>query len=207
MKEINIDINRCGEGQLLSHRISNIELWQLGKVIFYLRAPVEDNILYAFASPALGRFIVANDKVEIHDVKLTIEHTLPGRTDEAKRLHLTLQTREIVTLSEDGLIYRAQPLHPRPLEYTGRLLSPQKIWGGSPMSYLGLILISERMFDTVEDLANNGNQLELIEVLWMEFQRELKADPQKTGNYKIAGEFMAFSALRLPGRLFVLFDL
>lgn len=207
MKEINLDINRTGEGQLLSHRISKIDLWQLGKVTFYLYEPVSGDIIFAFASDSLGRFVVANDKVEIRDVKLTVEHTLPGRTNETKRLHLTLQTREIVTLHEDGLIYRAQPLHPRPLEYTGRLLSPQKIWGGNPMSYLSLILISERLFDTIEDLANDGNQLELIEVLWMEFQRVLKADPKKTGDYKIPGEFMEFTALRLPGRLFVLFDL
>lgn len=205
MKEINLDITRIGQGQLLTHKISKCELWQLGKVTFYIREPIQDDILYAFSSPALGRFIVTND-LEIHDVKFTTERSLADREHEVKKLHLTLQSRDIVTIHEDDLIYRAKPLHPRPLEYTGRLLSPQKIWGGNPMSYLGLILISERMFDTIQDLALNDNQLELIEVLWMEFQRELKADSKKTGDYKIVGEYMEFSALRLPG-LFVLFDL
>lgn len=206
MKEINIDIDRSGEGELLSHRISKNQLWQLGKVTFYIRDPVQNCILYAFASPALGRFMVANEKTEIHDVKLAAEQILPNRTGETKRLHLTLNTREVVIVQEDDLIYQAQPLHPRPLEYTGRLLTPYRIWGGNPMSYLALILISERMFDTLEDLATNGNQLELVDVLWREFQRELKSDPKKTGNYKIAGEFMEFTAHRMPG-LFVLFDL
>lgn len=206
MKEINIDVDRSGEGQLLSHRISKNELWQLGKVTFYIREPVQDCILYAFASPALGRFIIANEKTEIHEVKLTLEQVLPSRTEEAKRLHLKLNTREVIVVQEDDRIYKAQPLHPRPLEYTGRLLTPYKIWGGNPMSYLALILISERLFDAIEDLAVNGNQLDLVEVLWLEFQRELKSDSKKTGNYKIAGEFMEFSAHRMPG-LFVLFDL
>ena len=207
MKEYNIDITRLHEANLLTHRISRLELHQMGKVTFFIREPVSDQVIYAFTSPALGRFITTSQALDIQDVQLVLEQKIPGDGEQKKVLKLTLNTREIIVIDEEDLIFKAQPLHPRPLEYTGRLLTPCQLWGGEPMSYLSLILLTDRLVDTIEDIAQGGNQLELIDVIWREYQRDLKAGRISLKmRHKISGEFLEFTAKRVGG-LLVVFDL
>ncbi|PXA03874.1 hypothetical protein DDZ13_09545 [Coraliomargarita sinensis] len=206
MKEINIAISRLNEATLLSHRISKLELYQLGKVTFIIREPVDDKIVYAFTSPALGRFLTTSQTSDIREVQLVVEETMPDLDGRNKLLKLTLSTREIVSIDEDDFICKSQPLHPRPLEYTGRLLTPYQLWGGDPLSYLSLILVSDRLVDSIEDIALDGNQLELLDVMWREYQRDLKAGRiSLKERHIIYGEFLEFTAKRIGG--FVVLDL
>lgn len=202
MNEININEERLDGSTLLSSPGIDIGLRKIGH-ISYAITEREYGMRFAFSSAELTKFLSRRKNRKITDVKLLKQYPIVGYDeDETNVLQLKFDNAKIVTLNKYDHVYEFEPV----ILETGEsiLVSAHKQWGLPADGIAGLMLLTRRMINTIEDIADEGQHAYLINVLWKEYR--LAIEDSGTDEFEricIEGEFISFSVKRFAHGLFV----
>ncbi|PXA05736.1 hypothetical protein DDZ13_02375 [Coraliomargarita sinensis] len=202
MNEINISEDRLSESTIFTSPLLDIALHKVGAITFAITEK-SYGLRFAFASAELAKYLERQQNPNITDVKLLRQHPVVGyEEDETLILRLKLDRGKVVMLNKYDHIYEYEPIILE--EGDGILTSAHKQWGLPAESVAGLMLLTRRMIQTVEDIADEGQHSYLIHVLWQEYRLALEISGcSEAERISVEGEFMAFSVKRFTGELFV----
>lgn len=202
MNEINISADRLGESTFISSPLMDIGLHKIG-AITYAITEKGDGLRFAFASSELTKYLARKNDWKITDVKLLKQYPIIGyEEDETLVLRLKFSDGKIAILDKYDHLSEFVPVV---LEKGESILtSAHKQWGLPAESCAGVMLLTKRMIDTIEDIADEGQHAYLISVLWKEYRLALKSSgSDEFERLSIEGEFMAFCVKRFAHGLFV----
>jgi hypothetical protein len=202
MNEINISEDRLSESTFLTSPLLDIALHKIGAITY---AITEKNcgMRFAFSSAELTKFLTSREELKINDVKLLKQTpVIAYEEDETLILRLKLNDGTVMILNKYDHIYLYEPVV---LEKGESILtSAHKQWGLPADSFAGLMLLTRRMINTIEDIADETQHGYLISVLWKEYRLAVESSrADECDRLCIEGEFMAFSVKRFVGGLFV----
>ena len=203
MNEINISLDRIRQGEILSNPKMDIQLRRIGKISFAVTSAYDGSVFLAFASSELARYLAQLGSKEILDVKLLNQTPITGdETDETKILQLKLSDGRVLVLNKYDHIYEMEPVileKPDPI-----LISAHKQWALPPQSIAGVMLLTERMVRTIEDIADEGQHAYLVSVLWSDYRLTLEATGQsEEQRISVEGEFISYTVNRFAHGLYV----
>lgn len=192
MNEINISEERLKNSTLLSSPGLDIELRRIGHITFAV-CDRNDGMRYAFASAELANYLGRCGTIKVTDVKLFKQTAVVGdESGDTLLLRLKLANAKIITLDNNDHIHQFEPVIARDL--SSSLISPHRQWGLPPHGIAGIMLLSERLVLTIEDIADEGQHAYLIQVLWNDYQLALKVSgTSEHDRICVEGEFMTFS--------------
>lgn len=202
MNEINISEERLKNSTLLSSPGLDNELRRLGHITFGVFTKA-DGLRFAFASSELVKYLERRKGKKITDVRLLSQTAIVGdEVDDTKVLRLKFSDARVATLDKYDHLYEYEPIIAR--EVSSYLISPHKQWGLPPHGIAGLMLLTERMVHTIEDLADEGQHAYLIKVLWDDYRLALEdSGGDEFEQINVEGEFLSFSVKRFAHGLFI----
>jgi hypothetical protein len=203
MNEITLSEDRFADSTLISQPGLEIELRQIGSITFGLVTRSDGTPRFAFASAELAAYLAKRKDKRIIDVKLMQQTPIWGEEiDETKILRLKFSDARIITLDKYDHLYEFEPILSREISHA--LISPHKQWGLPPLSFAGLMLLTERMVSIIEDLADEGQHAYLIKILWDDYRLAIdESGANEFDQINIEGEFMDFSVKRFAHGLFI----
>lgn len=189
---------------MLSTKYAENQFYQVTPITYAIVEKRSKDLLFAFASSALARFFAANETVEVRDVfYIRNEVIFSTQPWPEKTLYIQLKTSRAIVLDSYDHLYVQESF--RSLNSTRSLLiSPHKMWGASPFRHFDVMLLTDRLVQTIESISDEGQQLHLVHILWQEFRLEIGTTPP-TERIEITGEFMQFSVR--PFNFLFVFDL
>lgn len=202
MNEINISEGRLNESTFITSPLLDIALHKVG-AISYAVSEKGYGLRFAFASAELSKFLSHRNKRKITDVKLLKQMPIIGyEEDETLVLRLKFAGGRVVTLDKYDHLFEYEPVILE--EGESILTSAHKQWGLPSESFAGLMLLTQRMIHTVEDIADESQHAYLINVLWKEYRLAVEdSGADEFERICVEGEFMSFSVNRFAHGLFV----
>jgi len=202
MNEINISEERLNGAKLLSLPGLDISLWKIGHITYAITEK-DQGMRFAFASAELTKYLARQKPKRITDVKLLKQSPIIGyEEDETNVLRIKFSDAKIATLDKYDHVYEFEPIILE--EGESILTSAHKQWGLPADGIAGLMLLTRRMINTIEDIADEGQHAYLINVLWKEYRLAVESsDADEFERICIEGEFIAFSVKRFAHGLFV----
>ena len=202
MNEIIISENRLSESTFITSPLVDIALHKIG-AISYAITEKGNGMRFAFASSELTKYLARRQDQKITDVKLLKQSPVIGyEEDETLILRLKLGNGKVVMLNKYDHLFEYEPVILE--EGEGILTSAHKQWALPADSVAGLMLLSQRMIHTIEDIAEEGQHSYLIHLLWREYRLALEiSGDDECERLCVEGEFMAFSVKRFAHGLFV----
>ncbi|PXA04010.1 hypothetical protein DDZ13_08165 [Coraliomargarita sinensis] len=204
MNEINLPLHLLKNASLLSTKYADNQFFQVSSITFAIVERKSGDLLFAFASSALARYIAENDSIEVLDVFfIRNEAMISSLPWPEKTLYIQLKTQRAIVLNTYDHLYVQDPY--KSLNRTqSPLISPHKMWGATPFRHFDMMLLTDRLVETIESLSDEGQQLHLVHILWQDFRLAVEP-PLLTERIVITGEFMEFSVK--PLRFLFVFDL
>ena len=202
MNEINISEERLKGSTLLSVPGLDISLWKIGHITYAITEKGQ-GMRFAFASAELTKYLARQKPKRITDVKLLKQSPIFGYAeDETNVLRIKFSDSKIATLDKYDHLYEFEPIIFEQGESI--LTSAHKQWCLPADGIAGLMLLTRRMINTIEDIADEGQHAYLINILWKEYRLALeKSGDDEFDRICVEGEFMAFSVKRFAHGLFV----
>jgi len=202
MNEINITEERLKGSTLLSNPGADIGLWKIGHITYALTEKGY-GMRFAFTSAELPKYLARNKKSKITEVKLFKQTPVVAyEEDETHVLKLRFSDAKIATIDKYDHVYEFKPII---LEKGESILtSAHKQWGLPADGIAGLMLLTRRMINTIEDIADEGQHAYLIQILWKEYRLAIECSgADEFERISVEGEFMSFSVKRFAHGLFV----
>jgi len=202
MNEINVSEDRISGSTFITSPMLDIALHKIGAITYGITEKGR-GLRFAFASAELTKYLTRRKTKKITDVKLLRQYPLIGyEEDETNLLWLKFDDARIATLNKYDHVYEYEPTILEQGESI--LLSAHKQWGLPADGIAGLMLLTRRMINTVEDIAEEGQHAYLISVLWKEYRLAVEnSGADEFERICVEGEFMAFSVKRFAHGLFV----
>lgn len=205
MNKIDLKTLNWANAQVISKGCSKIQLMRISPMTFILYDQKNRTPMIAFESPALAYFGDQNHE-DIHEVIMVDQHvTLGGNAQTISEVHLILADKKLVILTEHDRLYIATEQKTKISELTS-LFSPYKMWGIELKAPYAFMLLSERLVDYIDDISEEGQQQQLVYVIWRDYELERRKDPESDARLVIEGEFTRFSAKPF-NTVLVVFDL
>lgn len=202
MNEININEGRLDGSTLLSSPGMDIVLRKIGHISYGITEKGY-GLRFAFASAELTKYLARRKTLKIIDVKLLKQSPVVGyEEDETNILRLRFDDSKVVIIDKYDHLYEFEPVILEQGESI--LISAHKQWALPAQGIAGLMLLTRRMIDTIEDIADEGQHAYLINILWKEYR--LAIENSGADEYEricVEGEFMSFSVKRFAHGLFV----
>lgn len=203
MNEANVSIDRIASSEVISQPRSGLQLRRIEGTVFAVTEPTLEGYSYVFESPALRRYI-EKFQPSICSVALIHQREVVGENENNQmRLELGLDDGHFVILNEKDQVFVAVPMADNIND--SALQSPVKVWGLPAQLPYACMLLTKRLAETLDSLADDGQHAYLLNVLWKEYKLALSEAEQAEQTHRINGEFMRFSA-RPFQRFLVLFD-
>lgn len=205
MNKIDLKTLNWANAQVISKGCSKIQLMRISPMTFILYDQKNRTPMIAFESPALAYFDDQNHE-DIHEVFMVDQHvTLGGNAQTIPEVHLILADKKLVILTEHDRLYIATEQKTK-ISDLSSLFSPYKMWGIEPKAPYAFMLLTERLVDYIDDISEEGQQQQLVYVIWRDYELERRKDPESEAKLLIAGEFTSFSAKPF-NKFLVVFDL
>lgn len=203
MNEINISNDRIETAAVLSTAASPVQLRRIEKNLFAVTSPTLDEPSYVFDSPALGRYLDQQHPT-INAVALVKLCSLVGRNENWQlKLEIGLSNGHHLTLDQKDQLFEAAPV--KGVVSDSVLQSPVQVWGLAAELPFACMLLTKRLVESIDTLANDGQHSYLLNVLWKEYERAADEAAEGSRTQTIDGEFMRFTA-RPFHRHLVVFD-
>jgi len=202
MQEININEERLDGSTLLSIPGIDIGLWKVGHITYAITEKGH-GMRFAFSSAELTKYFSRRKSSKITDVKLLKQTPIVAyEEDETHVLRLRFSDAKIATIDKFDHVYEFEPIILE--EGESILTSAHKQWGLPADGIAGLMLLTRRMINTVEDIADEGQHAYLVQILWKEYRLAIEnTGADESERICVEGEFMSFSVKRFNGVLFV----
>ncbi|CAA6679296.1 MULTISPECIES: hypothetical protein [unclassified Lentimonas] len=205
MNKIDLKTLNWANAQIISKGAARTQLMRIPPMTFILYDQKAKKPLIAFESPSLAYFHDHNNE-DIHEVFMVTQHVTHdciART--LSEVHLTLADQTLVILTEFDRLFIAREQRTKVHELSS-LNSPYKMWGIEPKAPYAFMLLTERLVDYIDDISEEGQQQQLVYVIWRDYELERRKDPESDARLVIDGEFIRFSAKRF-NTVLVVFDL
>lgn len=205
MNKLNLTKSHLRGARLLSSADAKRQLYIRSGITFSVYDTEENKLVFAFASSELALRLKELDYPEIQDISvIRFEPLLDDSNWPNKGLYFQLLCGKRLILYSDDNVSMEDCFQPIRGE-THYLKSPSKLWGPSGNPYIDCILLTPRLVDVIEDMAEAGQQQQIVNTLWHEYVAAQLNIPVGE-KLKITGEVMEFSAKSFRG-LLVIFDL
>lgn len=191
--------------KLISPKGLEVELRQVGRITFAVCYKNDNEHWHAFSSSELATVLSKRRGNKIIDVKLLQQTPVFGNEiDLTHVLRLKFADATIMTVDKYDHVYTFSPVAQKAKQL--KLISPHKQWGLPPLSIAGVMLLTQRMIEAVESIADEGQHAYLIKVLWDDYKLVAKDYADEDAPISVEGEFLSYTVKRFAHGLFI-FDL
>lgn len=203
MQEANVSIDRIENAPIVSSERAHVHLRHLSGPLFAVTPSPLKEPSYVFLSPKLERYL-DEEHPRIVSVALIQQHEVAGpKPNYQLRLELGLADGRRLTVDENDSVFEASRFGTNS-EQPGAQPALQ-VWDLPAKLPYARMLLTNRLIQALNHLAEGGQHAHLLTVLWKEY--ELARQDAKTNKQTlhINGEFMSFSARAFHQHL-VVFD-
>ena len=204
MNELNI-IPRIKGAQCLGPEIPDPQLYQLSPITFAIYESQSDSVIVAFASSTLAECLNQLGYPPVRQASIVRYESLTRSNNcPEKAIHLQLLGGKSIVLDSNDTV-TIQDVFQSEYDQDYCVKSPTQIWGPSGHPHLDCMLMTPRLVEVINSIAEDGKQQQIAHDMLLDFVAAQENAPigQKL---EISGSAMQFSAKSFRG-LLVIFDL